>query len=159
MSKYVGSICELLGDANGTVRSAALECLVEIYRHVGVKVRIDLSKRNLPPNKLQMVLQKFDEVDGEKNGRIGDDVSSFVHVLSSSPPSLPSSIVKMANLYHHALHLPAYRLEIMAPPMQSHPPQAWSPSVKSLASPRAAVGGLGLCLRKTSRRHLTTCPN
>lgn len=63
MSKYIVFICELLGDANAQVRSVAIETLVEIYRHVGVKVRIDLSKRSIPASKLQVILQKFDDVD------------------------------------------------------------------------------------------------
>ena len=54
------------------MRSVAIETLVEIYRHVGVKVRIDLSKREIPTTKLQMVLQKFDEIDRGKES--GDEV-------------------------------------------------------------------------------------
>ena len=68
VSKFVGKICDLLSDANAQVRVASLHCLVEIYQHVGVKVRMDLSKRGLPASKLQMVLQKFDEVDKDGNG-------------------------------------------------------------------------------------------
>ena len=71
VSKFVGKICDLLSDANSQVRVAALNCLVEIYQHVGVRVRMDLSKKGLPPTKLQMVLQKFDEVDSEGNGVTG----------------------------------------------------------------------------------------
>lgn len=75
VSKYVGSICELLGDANAQVRSVATESLVEIYRHVGVKVRIDITKRtNIPPAKLNLILQKFDELDKE-SGEDGDEVN------------------------------------------------------------------------------------
>lgn len=75
MSKHVGKICELLGDANAQVRSVAIDTLVEIYHHVGVKVRIDLSKRDIPPAKLQLILQKFDEIDGGKEGH--DEVNFF----------------------------------------------------------------------------------
>ena len=66
------------------MRVAALNCLVDIYQHVGVKVRMDISKRGLPPNKLQMVVQKFDEIDKEGNnyseGKTlnGDDVSYHI---------------------------------------------------------------------------------
>jgi CLIP-associating protein 1/2 len=87
VSKYVGRICEMLGDANGQVRAVAIETLVEIYRHVGVKVRIDLSKREIPVAKLQQILQKFDEIDGKKDS--GDDnesQSSCSSNMSSSKP-------------------------------------------------------------------------
>ena len=76
VSKYVGSICELLGDANAQVRSVAMETLVEIYRHVGIKVRIDITKRNsLPTAKLQMIIQKFDELDGENRDEVTTSLS------------------------------------------------------------------------------------
>uniref|UniRef100_A0A671TDF5 CLIP-associating protein 1-like n=1 Tax=Sinocyclocheilus anshuiensis TaxID=1608454 RepID=A0A671TDF5_9TELE len=48
LSKIVPHICNLLGDPTSQVRDAAMICLVEIYRHVGEKVRIDLSKKGLP---------------------------------------------------------------------------------------------------------------
>ena len=78
VSKYVGSICELLGDANAQVRSVAMETLVEIYRHVGIKVRIDITKRNsLPAAKLQIIIQKFDELDGENRDEVTTTSLSF----------------------------------------------------------------------------------
>uniref|UniRef100_A0A8C1EVC8 Cytoplasmic linker associated protein 1a n=1 Tax=Cyprinus carpio carpio TaxID=630221 RepID=A0A8C1EVC8_CYPCA len=43
LSKIVPHICNLLGDPTSQVRDAAMNCLVEIYRHVGEKVRIDLT--------------------------------------------------------------------------------------------------------------------
>ncbi|KPP61410.1 hypothetical protein Z043_120494, partial [Scleropages formosus] len=48
LSKIVPHICNLLGDATSQVRDVAMNCLVEIYRHVGERVRIDLSKKGLP---------------------------------------------------------------------------------------------------------------
>ncbi|XP_019850114.1 PREDICTED: CLIP-associating protein 1-like [Amphimedon queenslandica] len=87
VSKYVGSICELLGDANAQVRSVAIESLVEIYRHVGVKVRIDITKRtNIPAAKLQLILQKFDELDKE-SGEDGDESGSLSSCSSSASAS------------------------------------------------------------------------
>ncbi|KAF4024174.1 hypothetical protein G4228_015958 [Cervus hanglu yarkandensis] len=44
------------------VRDAAILAMVEIYRHVGEKVRVDLYKRGIPPARLEMILAKFDEV-------------------------------------------------------------------------------------------------
>ena len=37
------------------VRDNAIRTLVEIYRHVGEKVRIDLSKRGIPPTRYTVV--------------------------------------------------------------------------------------------------------
>ncbi|KAH0519523.1 CLIP-associating protein 2 [Microtus ochrogaster] len=44
------------------VRNAAISAVVEIYRHVGEKLRSDLYKRDIPPARLEMILAKFDEV-------------------------------------------------------------------------------------------------
>ena len=40
-----------------------METLVDIYRHVGVKVRIDLSRRDLPASRLSQLTARFDAVD------------------------------------------------------------------------------------------------
>uniref|UniRef100_A0A670ZBI2 Cytoplasmic linker associated protein 2 n=1 Tax=Pseudonaja textilis TaxID=8673 RepID=A0A670ZBI2_PSETE len=44
------------------VRDAAILALVEIYKHVGEKVRIDLNKRGIPAGRLQTIFVKFDEI-------------------------------------------------------------------------------------------------
>ncbi|KAM4842566.1 CLIP-associating protein 2 isoform 30-T30 [Thomomys bottae] len=62
VSKLVPHLCVLFGDCNSQVRSAALSAIVEIYRHVGEKLRIDLHKRGIPPARLEMIFAKFDEV-------------------------------------------------------------------------------------------------
>ncbi|XP_073503607.1 CLIP-associating protein 1 [Phyllobates terribilis] len=66
LSKIVPHICNLLGDPNSQVRDAAINCLVEIYRHVGERVRADLSKKGLPQSRLNVIFTKFDEV--QKSG-------------------------------------------------------------------------------------------
>ncbi|XP_032315231.1 CLIP-associating protein 2 isoform X39 [Camelus ferus] len=62
LSKLVPHLCILFGDSNSQVRDAAILAIVEIYRHVGEKVRVDLCKRGIPPARLEMILAKFDEV-------------------------------------------------------------------------------------------------
>ncbi|XP_064234605.1 CLIP-associating protein 2 isoform X13 [Aotus nancymaae] len=62
ISKLVPHLCILFGDSNGQVRDAAISAIVEIYRHVGEKVRMDLYKRGIPPARLEMIFAKFDEV-------------------------------------------------------------------------------------------------
>uniref|UniRef100_A0A8C0E7E9 Cytoplasmic linker associated protein 2 n=1 Tax=Balaenoptera musculus TaxID=9771 RepID=A0A8C0E7E9_BALMU len=48
LSKLVPHLCILFGDSNSQVRDAAILAVVEIYRHVGEKVRVDLYKRGIP---------------------------------------------------------------------------------------------------------------
>ncbi|KAL2804135.1 CLIP-associating protein 2 isoform 9 [Daubentonia madagascariensis] len=62
ISKLVPHLCVLFGDSNSQVRDAAILAVVEIYRHVGEKVRVDLCKRGIPPARLEMIFAKFDEV-------------------------------------------------------------------------------------------------
>ncbi|XP_066136583.1 CLIP-associating protein 1 isoform X11 [Saccopteryx bilineata] len=67
LSKIVPHICNLLGDPNSQVRDAAINSLVEIYRHVGERVRADLSKKGLPQSRLNVIFTKFDEVQRSGN--------------------------------------------------------------------------------------------
>ncbi|XP_069080731.1 CLIP-associating protein 1 isoform X4 [Pleurodeles waltl] len=67
LSKIVPHICNLLGDPNSQVRDAAINSLVEIYRHVGERVRSDLSKKGLPQSRLNVIFSKFDEVQKSGN--------------------------------------------------------------------------------------------
>uniref|UniRef100_A0A493TPY1 Cytoplasmic linker associated protein 2 n=1 Tax=Anas platyrhynchos platyrhynchos TaxID=8840 RepID=A0A493TPY1_ANAPP len=62
LSKLVPHLCAAFGDLNSQVRDAAILAIVEIYRHVGEKVRIDLTKRGIPPGRLQTIFTKFDEI-------------------------------------------------------------------------------------------------
>ncbi|XP_038125246.1 CLIP-associating protein 1a isoform X39 [Cyprinodon tularosa] len=67
LSKIVPHICNLLGDPTSQVRDAAMSCLVEIYRHVGERVRLDLSKKGLPQSRLNVIFSRFDEVQRSGN--------------------------------------------------------------------------------------------
>ncbi|XP_046690654.1 CLIP-associating protein 2 isoform X38 [Silurus meridionalis] len=62
LSKFVPHLCTLTGDQNPQVRETATTALVEVYRHVGERVRADLGKRGLPAARLQTILGRFDEV-------------------------------------------------------------------------------------------------
>uniref|UniRef100_A0A8C2KGY6 Cytoplasmic linker associated protein 1a n=1 Tax=Cyprinus carpio TaxID=7962 RepID=A0A8C2KGY6_CYPCA len=73
LSKIVPHICNLLGDPTSQVRDAAMNCLVEIYRHVGEKVRIDLSKKGLPQSRLNVIFSRFDEVQRSGNMILSSD--------------------------------------------------------------------------------------
>ncbi|CAH1241543.1 CLASP1 [Branchiostoma lanceolatum] len=113
LSKIVPHICKLLGDPNSAVRDMAINSLVEIYRHVGEKVRVDLGKKGIPSSRLSVIFQKFDEV--KQSGRMlavssssslrssssgdGDETDSAKQVgrmsgakrVSSAPPRRPAS--------------------------------------------------------------------
>ncbi|XP_027147198.1 CLIP-associating protein 1-like isoform X10 [Larimichthys crocea] len=67
LSKIVPHICNLLGDPTSQVRDGAMNCLVEIYRHVGERVRMDLGKKGLPQSRLNVIFSKFDEVQRSGN--------------------------------------------------------------------------------------------
>ncbi|XP_055362404.1 CLIP-associating protein 1-A-like isoform X14 [Betta splendens] len=73
LSKIVPHICSLLGDPTSQVRDGAMNCLVEIYRHVGERVRMDLGKKGLPQSRLNVIFSKFDEVQ-----RLGNMILSPV---------------------------------------------------------------------------------
>ncbi|XP_015227828.1 PREDICTED: CLIP-associating protein 2 isoform X28 [Cyprinodon variegatus] len=61
LSKLVPHLCSLTGDQNPQVREASITTLVDVYRHVGEKVRADLGKRGLPVARLQTIFARFDE--------------------------------------------------------------------------------------------------
>ncbi|XP_061898032.1 CLIP-associating protein 1-B-like isoform X5 [Entelurus aequoreus] len=67
LNKIVPHICHLLGDPTSQVRDGAMSSLVEIYRHVGERVRIDLGKKGLPQSRLNVIFSKFDEVQRSGN--------------------------------------------------------------------------------------------
>ncbi|XP_013773539.1 CLIP-associating protein 1-A-like isoform X5 [Limulus polyphemus] len=63
LSKLMPSVVKLLSDPNSQVRETANNTVVEIYKHVGEKVRHDLMKKyNIPAAKLQGIFAKFDEI-------------------------------------------------------------------------------------------------
>ncbi|XP_026156791.1 CLIP-associating protein 2 isoform X8 [Mastacembelus armatus] len=61
LSKIVPYLCSLTEDQNPQVREASVTTLVDVYRHIGEKVRADLGKRGLPAARLQAIFARFDE--------------------------------------------------------------------------------------------------
>uniref|UniRef100_A0A673JNN0 CLIP-associating protein 1-like n=1 Tax=Sinocyclocheilus rhinocerous TaxID=307959 RepID=A0A673JNN0_9TELE len=84
LSKIVPHICNLLGDPTSQVRDAAMNCLVEIYRHVGEKVRIDLMLLVSPIDK------NFDDEESVDGGRSSSSSSSKVFSNSRRGGSMGS---------------------------------------------------------------------
>ncbi|XP_039978618.1 CLIP-associating protein 2 isoform X13 [Xiphias gladius] len=61
LSKIVPHLCSLTGDQNPQVREASITTLVDVYRYVGERVRVDVGKRGLPAARLQTIFARFDE--------------------------------------------------------------------------------------------------
>jgi len=62
VSKIIPMIIKLLSDPNVQVRQKAFETLVDLYKHVGEKLRVDIQKKySIPQNKMMDLMNKFDE--------------------------------------------------------------------------------------------------
>ncbi|XP_077667223.1 CLIP-associating protein 2 isoform X14 [Eretmochelys imbricata] len=98
LSKLVPHLCILSGDSNSQVRDAALLAIVEIYRHVGEKVRADLNKRGIPSARLQTIFAKFDEVRDSGNtilSNISDKSFDDEESVDGNRPSSAASAFKV----------------------------------------------------------------
>ncbi|XP_075601636.1 CLIP-associating protein 2 isoform X27 [Balearica regulorum gibbericeps] len=98
LSKLVPHLCTAFGDSNSQVRDAAIVAIVEVYRHVGEKVRIDLTKRGIPPGRLQTIFAKFDEVRNSGNmilSSIGDKSFDDEESVDGNRPSSTASAFKV----------------------------------------------------------------
>ncbi|XP_032298304.1 CLIP-associating protein 2 isoform X25 [Coturnix japonica] len=98
LSKLVLHLCAAFGDSNSQVRDAAILAIVEVYRHVGEKVRLDLSKRGIPPGRLQTIFTKFDEVRDSGNmilSNISDKSFDDEESVDGNRPSSAASAFKI----------------------------------------------------------------
>lgn len=82
---------------NDQVRDGAMSCLVEIYRHVGERVRLDLSKKGLPQS------------------RYDDRQSCWCHFLCLLFP-----VLCYFSLTHPHIHISAHVTEEERPPVLRH---------------------------------------
>ncbi|KDR12058.1 CLIP-associating protein 1 [Zootermopsis nevadensis] len=100
VSRLIPSIVKLLGDPMSTVRDTAFNTLVEVYRHVGDRLRIDLQKKhNLPASKLPALMARFDELRAAGDllpsasvadgGRGDDEVEGIVKSATKRANSVP----------------------------------------------------------------------
>ncbi|XP_025002997.2 CLIP-associating protein 2 isoform X45 [Gallus gallus] len=97
LSKLVPHLCAAFGDSNSQVRDAAILAIVEVYRHVGEKVRLDLTKRGIPPARLQTIFTKFDEVRDSGNMILSNINKSFddEESVDGNRPSSAASAFKI----------------------------------------------------------------
>ncbi|XP_066178317.1 CLIP-associating protein 2 isoform X3 [Sylvia atricapilla] len=98
LSKLVPHLCIAFGDSNSQVRDAAILAIVEVYRHVGEKVRIDLAKRGIPPGRLQTIFAKFDEIRNSDNmilSNVSDKSFDDEESVDGNRPSSAASAFKV----------------------------------------------------------------
>ncbi|OWK59198.1 CLIP-associating protein 2 isoform X11 [Lonchura striata] len=98
LSKLVPHLCIAFGDSNSQVRDAAILAIVEVYRHVGEKVRIDLAKRGIPPGRLQTIFSKFDEIRNSDNmilSNVSDKSFDDEESVDGNRPSSAASAFKV----------------------------------------------------------------
>ncbi|XP_041104291.1 CLIP-associating protein 2-like isoform X26 [Polyodon spathula] len=91
LNKLMPFLCTLLGDSNNQVRETAIMAVLDIYRHVGEKVRIDLSKRGLPAARLQSIFNKFDEARNSGNMVLSCELDKSFEDDESVDGNRPSS--------------------------------------------------------------------
>ncbi|XP_062904629.1 CLIP-associating protein 1a [Mobula hypostoma] len=100
LSKIVPHICNLLGDPNSQVRDAAINSLVEIYKHVGERVRADLHKKGLPQSRLNVIFAKFDEVQKSGNMILSSATDKNFDDEESMDGNRPSSASSTSSKAH-----------------------------------------------------------
>lgn len=159
MSRFLPWIVALLSDPTAPVRDAASNTLVEVYRHIGERVRLDLQKKlNVPPAKLTVLLGRFDSLrasgdmmpsaltsfDAINDGnRGGDDETDRQSVKSGTSNKLRSSSVPANRRNPQTFTAPRPPTE--APSRNSGvrraPSMRVSSSGGSVSSASGAVGG------------------
>ncbi|XP_064075639.1 CLIP-associating protein isoform X3 [Vanessa tameamea] len=92
----IPSLAALVADPNGAVRDAAMQLLVDVYRHVGERLRQDLKKKELvPAQKLAILEQKFDEAREAglllPSATQGTDETDFVSRTVKRTMTIPTS--------------------------------------------------------------------
>uniref|UniRef100_A0A8C3L4V5 Cytoplasmic linker associated protein 2 n=1 Tax=Chrysolophus pictus TaxID=9089 RepID=A0A8C3L4V5_CHRPC len=93
-----GRFKSYIGTGKCKVRDAAILAIVEVYRHVGEKVRLDLTKRGIPPGRLQTIFAKFDEVRDSGNmilSNISDKSFDDEESVDGNRPSSAASAFKI----------------------------------------------------------------
>ncbi|CAG9860441.1 unnamed protein product [Phyllotreta striolata] len=84
LNKFIPDIVTSLSDPTVTVRDTALSTLVDLYKHVGEKLRVDLQRRNIVPQAKWLVLSaKFDEA--KSRGELLPTACKHIDVNSDEP--------------------------------------------------------------------------
>ena len=81
VSKMTPAILGFLNDVKPDVREAAINCIVELYKHMGGQLRNDLGQRQIRPAHMKLLNDRFDQV-----GYVADDLLD-APPAPSAPPS------------------------------------------------------------------------
>uniref|UniRef100_A0A6B2EFM1 Putative microtubule associated-protein orbit n=1 Tax=Phlebotomus kandelakii TaxID=1109342 RepID=A0A6B2EFM1_9DIPT len=108
LKNYIQPIADLLGDPTVTVRDEALQTLVEIYKHVGEKLRVDLQKKDVPIAKLSILEYKFDEILND--GLLLPSAVRSAHVLTNSDDTDTAVMARPTRLVKRVPSAPPRRL-------------------------------------------------
>ncbi|XP_075263185.1 CLIP-associating protein 2-like isoform X7 [Convolutriloba macropyga] len=78
VSKFVPQVCNLVVDANVDVRDRAVQLLVEVYKNVGDRLKLDLEKKQLVPDasKRKVLFQKFEEAKANNLMKVANSPTS-----------------------------------------------------------------------------------
>lgn len=96
ISKILLDICLLVSDPTEQVREAAQNTLIEIFRHVGERIRMDIDKKDaIPQAKRILLFQQFDAIaaHGQMMARDDDDRMSVRSTQSMPVPRKSSAPV------------------------------------------------------------------
>ncbi|XP_037906156.1 CLIP-associating protein isoform X9 [Hermetia illucens] len=94
LKAYIQPIVNLLSDPTATVRDAAIQTLVEIYKHVGDRLRADLRKKEVPAARMAILEQKFECVKDEGLLLKSALVSNTHDEPDTTAPQRPTRLVK-----------------------------------------------------------------
>ncbi|XP_071053520.1 CLIP-associating protein isoform X4 [Onthophagus taurus] len=101
LNKLIPHIVKLLSDSTVTVRDTAFSTMVDLYKHVGDKLRIDIQRRNLIPTaKLPVLLARFEEVKsaGELLPTAATNIDFFTDEVDKAVMAKPAVPVKKLGL-------------------------------------------------------------
>ncbi|KAJ8925598.1 hypothetical protein NQ315_009438 [Exocentrus adspersus] len=110
ISRFIPDVVNLLSDPTATVRDTAFNTLVDLYKHVGDKLRIDLQRRNIvPQSKWPTLAARFDEAKSrgellltasKSNDVLTDETDKAVMAKPLVPVKKPSlgSAIKQRNI-------------------------------------------------------------
>jgi len=114
ISKIVPMIVKLLSDPNVQVRHKAFELLVDLYKHVGEKLRVDIQKKyTIPQGKMTDLMNKFDEAkaagDLLPTAFVGLSLADDDRACMTAPRRNPSSVKRPGSFFPPSSTTPLQR--------------------------------------------------
>lgn len=158
ISKLVPHIVRLLSDPNVSVRSTAFQTLVNIYKHVGERLRTDLQRKySIPQNKLPLLMQAFDDI-AKSSGRSSDDSEySSVAVATTTARDQFDGTVSYKNSIFAAAS-PFDTTNNVLPPL-CPPPSSLTSSSSVFTTPVCSSSGSGFAASNKNAATSLVCPS